>query len=281
MTTEIIITGTGCPRVLGDQAGPGLLVRRGNTTLQFDAGRATTMRLAQAGVDPEHLTCLFVTHHHSDHLLGVADLVHTRWIHTRRGWSREDNALPVVVPSGPATDLIGKLLDPWDDDIKVRNLHMGTNTRPRFDVSSYEPQSTPHVVWSDGTIEVDAFLVEHPPVVPSVGYKVRTPEGAIVISGDTLVCDAVFDAADGADLVVHEVILDDFARGSPVGEYHANAIDLGKQAEARGVSRLVLTHYVPTPPERDAVKAFADETRAGGFTGDLHAAWDLDRFEIG
>ena len=49
MSTEVVITGSGVPHVAPGSAGPGVLVRHGNTALQFDAGRATSLRLAEAG----------------------------------------------------------------------------------------------------------------------------------------------------------------------------------------------------------------------------------------
>ncbi|MDE0235132.1 MAG: MBL fold metallo-hydrolase, partial [bacterium] len=67
MATDVIITGTGMPVPSPDRAGPGVLVRSEEAVLQFDAGRATTMRLAGIGVSPVDLDAVFVTHHHSDH----------------------------------------------------------------------------------------------------------------------------------------------------------------------------------------------------------------------
>ncbi len=85
MATSVTITGSGNPGPSPDRAGPGVLVRHDGLNLQFDAGRATVMRLTALGVRPPELDALFVTHHHSDHLTGLADLVLTRWILDGRG----------------------------------------------------------------------------------------------------------------------------------------------------------------------------------------------------
>ena len=103
MTTELVVTGTGFPAPDANRAGPGALVRRGDVTLQFDAGRSTVQRLTAAGVSMPALTAFFATHHHSDHLTGLQDLLLTRWNLDRRDQSPP---LPIVVPDGPPTETL-------------------------------------------------------------------------------------------------------------------------------------------------------------------------------
>jgi len=62
MTTEVIITGTGNPAQSANRAGPGVLVRCGDISMQFDAGRSTVQRLAGAGQAVSKLTAFFATH---------------------------------------------------------------------------------------------------------------------------------------------------------------------------------------------------------------------------
>ena len=78
MTTTVVLTGTGMPHAQPGRAGPGVMVRHGELVLQFDAGRATVLRLVEAGVRPGDVDAVFITHHHSDHLTGLVDLVFTR-----------------------------------------------------------------------------------------------------------------------------------------------------------------------------------------------------------
>lgn len=95
------------------EPGPGVLVRHGRVALQFDAGRATVMRLAALGIDPAELAAVFVTHHHSDHLAGPTDLVLTRWL----GFGdARDTPLPVVAPRGPSATLQTLIPPPAHDD---------------------------------------------------------------------------------------------------------------------------------------------------------------------
>lgn len=84
---EISLTGTqGGPSLYKGLAGAGTLVKVGTISngcsdvhLQFDAGRATSLRLAELDVHPNMLDAVFLTHLHSDHTVGLVDLAQTRW----------------------------------------------------------------------------------------------------------------------------------------------------------------------------------------------------------
>jgi ribonuclease Z len=86
MTTKITVTGTGVPHVSPGRAGAGVLVECGDVRLQFDAGNATSLRLIEAGVHTNELSALFITHHHSDHLTGLTDVLFSRWLESHRGF---------------------------------------------------------------------------------------------------------------------------------------------------------------------------------------------------
>lgn len=93
------------------------MVRYGDIAMQFDAGRGTTLRLADLGILPHQLSALFLTHIHSDHVSDVPDLVLTRWVqHNVFG----NGPLPVVAPAGHAEKFLGRIFDLYEYDIDVR-----------------------------------------------------------------------------------------------------------------------------------------------------------------
>ncbi len=283
MTTTITITGTGCPIPSATRAGPGVLVRHGDIALQFDAGRSTVMRLSGAGIRLQDLTALFVTHHHSDHLTGLQDLVLTRWIMDRVTAS---TPLPVVAPQGPAIDFAQRMLDAWDHDIAVRNEHTGRSDAPTIDLIPFGYPAAPTEVWRHGAVRVLAGQVRHEPVHPAVGYRVETPDGAVVITGDTLVCDEVATLARGADVLVYEAMrftpLEQLPKHRQfVLDYHADTRLIGAQAAALDVPTLVLTHLIPPPDSEHERELFAADVRGGGFAGALMVADDLDVVTLG
>ncbi len=288
MTTRVTITGTGTPIPTPDRAGPGVLVEvesgSGDTVrLQFDAGRNTVMRLHGAGTSPGGLDALFLTHHHSDHLVGVDDLLLTRWV-----MDREQALAPidVVVPDGPCVRFVHGLADRWSEDLAVRAEHAGRARGPQVDVVAFAYPEAPTEVWRSGDVRVLAGQVRHEPVHPAVGYRIETPDGVVVVSGDTLVCDEMAVLATGADVLVYEAmrfseILSLPAHRRFIADYHADTIAIGRQAADLRVPTLVLTHLIPPPPTDAEEQVFVDDVRSGGYEGEVVVARDLTAVTLG
>lgn len=285
MTTEVVLTGTGTPRADAERAGAGTMVRVDDLVLQFDVGRATVMRLVAAGVQPAQVDAVFVTHHHSDHLVGLVDLVFCRWL----DHGTAAPALPIVAPEGPACRFASSMLDPWVDDIEVRRSHHEDDHPPEVDVRPFTPGSEPVDVWSDGSVTVSACAVHHEPVTPAVAYRVSTPDGVVVVSGDTIVCPEMEAFARGADVLVHETFHRDVVRPffpvmpalEAIADYHADTPELGAMAARAGVDTLVLTHLIPPPNTADDEQRFADAVTGAGFDGTVIVGRDLTSVVLG
>ncbi len=288
MSTSVTITGSGSPIPDAHRAGPGALVRYSDgagrpLALQFDAGRSTVQRLTGAEVWIPHLTAVFITHHHSDHLTGLADLVITHWTMDR---ADVEPPLPIVAPAGPSSDFAATLLHGWDADIAVRAAHAGRQSRPQIELLSFAVPDSPAEVWRRGDVVVSAGQVRHEPCPNSVGYRVDTPDGAVAISGDTRVCDEVAELAAGVDVLVYEAMRFSFFDELPphrayVKDYHADTRLIGAQAAELGVGKLILTHLIPAPLDEAGRRAFADEVRSGGYEGELVVADDLYTTAVG
>lgn len=283
--TDVILTGTGIPHPTPGRAGPGALVRHGDIALQFDAGRGTVIRLAEARCAPAFLAAIFLTHIHSDHLIDLADVTMTRWLQQQL---HRTGPLHIVATEGDAARFVEHMFDIWNEDIRLRTHHVGSNP-PEFVLHTFVTPEQPTEVWrsADSTVIVEAVAVHHEPVHDAVAYRVRTPDGVVVISGDTRVCDEVEQFATGADVLVHEACrktaLGESTKGTvfeKIFSYHADSVPLGGLAERAGVKHLALTHLIPSPKNETEERGFVDDVRAGGFTGAVTAGRDLDVFRI-
>ena len=264
MTTSVIITGTGTPLYVPHRAGAGALVLYGDTAqqydtaLQFDTGQATRLRMSEAGFDISALSAIYFTHHHSDHMLGLADVLTTRWMET---YKDEVPPLPIVAPDGVAADIAAGVMDVWAPEVAMRMEHVEYPNRPEPEVIRFTPTDTVDVVDTRGPVTVKSALVDHPPVVPAVGYRVETPDGIVAVSGDTRVCPGLEALCEDADIAVCEVIRLEglvglLSKPEKIAAYHAEVGELGAMAERARVKHLVLTHLIPAPPNWIAESMF-------------------------
>lgn len=94
--------------------GPATLVEASRLSLLFDAGRGVATQLAKAGTRVEDLDAVFITHHHFDHIGGLADLIMAAWNNGRTA------PLLIVGPLGTDTIIDGMLEHVYARDINFR-----------------------------------------------------------------------------------------------------------------------------------------------------------------
>ena len=315
----VTLTGTmGGPPNYNGLAGPGTLVRYGDDSndcsavrLQFDAGRATSVRLTQAGVAPGQLNAVFFTHMHSDHVDGFADLMQVRWHYSPKG-PRLDVvcSADAVSPDGhtvSCTKFAAHLADAYLQSGEIAQRVTEDKSRPAGGpaeltrVVAFEPKNEPQVVWSSGDVKVSAIRSTH--IAGHASYRVDTPAGSVVIGGDagsdtpappraSSTSEQVEKLAMGADVIVHStihpVMAPDKGSGMPAPFYfrQSTASDLGAMAKRAGAKHLMLTHLIPpVGAERQGAYKIpggalteADYRKAaqsGGFTGNTVVGTDL------
>ncbi len=154
------------------------------------------------------------------------------------------------------------------------------------------PPMDPVVIYprDENGVQVSAILVQHAPVFPAMAYRIDTPTGSVVISGDTGPCDNVVRIAQGADVLVHEVIDVPFLAArvanlpnrdaiiSHLTMSHTSPSDAAGIAQRAGVKTLVLSHLVPGDDEFTTEDW---ETKAGsGFDGRVVCGVELDQFDL-
>lgn len=275
---EVTLTGTqGGPPVYNGLAGAGTLVRYGteenncsSTVLQFDVGRGTLQRLSEVNVPAGRVKAIFLTHIHSDHVDGLADLMQVRWHFGSKGPKIDlICSTDVVSPRGHTVSCGG--LARYIGHAYVQSGEVAQRLAENGDrlpggpadlinLSTVTPTAAPAKVWSDGDVSVTAIASRHVP--GHMSYRVDTPAGSVVIGGDAgndkpapprdhSTSVSVETLAQGADILVHSTIHPVFGPDQdsgfppPIFFRQSTASDLGALAERAGVSNLMYTHLIP------------------------------------
>ena len=191
---------------------------------------------------PSDLRIAFTTHLHSDHTVGLADLILTPWTLERTA------PLELYGPPGIRA-MANHVLAAYREDIQVR-LHGGEPAnKTGYKVNAHELKVG--VVYRDANVTVTAFRVPHGEWRDAFGYRFDTSDGrSIVISGDTGPTDAVITACHGCDVLIHEVYSTAGFAKRPVewqryhARYHTSSAELAEIATKARPGLLVLTHQL-------------------------------------
>ncbi|HYC73768.1 MBL fold metallo-hydrolase [Brevundimonas sp.] len=279
----VTLLGTGAPPPLADRFGPATLVQAGGQVLLFDAGRGATIRLLQLEVPGSALTATFLTHLHSDHVVGLPDLWLTGWLRGAHGGRSEPFRL--VGPPGTVA-MAASLEQAFAADIGYRLTQGLPPAGGRIAAQEFDHEGVVHDL--DG-LRVTAFRVDHGRAVDQAfGYRIDYSGRSVVISGDARPSEAVVRFAEGADLLIHEVAFaSDEAEAAVPGvalilATHTRPREAGRIFAAARPGMAVYSHIV-----RPAIGGFEwapmsdliDQTRET-YDGPLTLGADLTAFDI-
>jgi ribonuclease Z len=134
------------------------------------------------------------------------------------------------------------------------------------------------VVFRSDDLLVTAFLVDHRPVEPAIGFRFDYRGRSVVISGDTLPTESLRRHAEGADLLLHEALQPDMLRSlshaakasgrdvaakvsTDILTYHTFPEEAARIAQDANVGHLVLHHILPPMPAAILHPAFLGDSR--------------------
>jgi len=241
--THVILLGTGTPNADPARSGPAVAIVVDSNTYIIDAGPGIVRRAAAAKIPMASLRIAFLTHLHSDHTVGLPDLMLSPWVLGRT------TPLAVYGPPG-TTAMVDHLEAAYAQDIDIR-LHGGEpSNKTGYGGKGHDVPAG--VVYRDSLVTVTAFEVAHGKWPHAYGYRFQTPDRVIVISGDTAPSDAVARACSGCDVLVHEVISSESLKGrTPEWQayhraYHTPGYELGDIATKARPKLLVLYHQLPS-----------------------------------
>jgi ribonuclease Z len=205
----VTLLGTGAgPPVNLDRYEAGTLVEAGGQKLLFDCGRGVTFRLAQAGVNLAEIHRVFLTHLHSDHVVGIPDLFLTPW----SAGSARQTRFEVWGPAGTVA-MMDNIQKAFAFDIHIRRDVDEKFPGEGISVSSHDVKEG-RVFEQDG-VTITTFFVDHGPVKPALGYRVDSGGHSVVLSGDTRFSENLIKHAQGVDLLIHETLDGDALSANP------------------------------------------------------------------
>jgi len=228
-----------------------LLIQNKHRVVLVDCGGSPVPRLIHAGIQPDQLSDLLLTHFHPDHVAGAPLLLMDLWL---QGRSR-----PLTVHGLEHTiSRLRTMLDLYDWDKWPGFFPV------EFNIISEKEGS---LVFQDADLVLTASPVKH--LLPTIGIRIEIPSSgaSAAYSSDTEPCDAVVRLAAGVDILIHE------ASGESMG--HSSARQAGEIACKSGARCLALIHYSPHIAADQLIRA-ARET----YTGPVCFARDFGEFTL-
>ena len=248
--TQLILLGTGTPNADPDRSGPSLAIVVGDASYIVDFGPGVVRRAASLSknrggsfeaLNPENLKIAFLTHLHSDHTAGYADLILTPWVLGR------SEPLRVFGPKG-LKRMTEKIIDAYNEDISYRIQGLEPANENGWKVKVEEIDGG--LIYADDRVQVTAFKINHGTWEHAFGYKFVTPDKTIVVSGDTAPSKKLIEMTRGADILVHEVYSQaGFDQRTEVwkkyhASHHTSTFELGEIAKKSKPGLLILHHIL-------------------------------------
>ena len=276
--SRLILLGTaGGPTPKPNRSAPAQVIVVNGASYVIDCGNGVARQMVLAKLKLSSMKSVFLTHHHSDHNADYGNLLLLAWATDLT--KRIDTYGPP-----PLAKMTEQFLALNDYDIRTRIADEGRP--PLANLIVPHEVSEAGLVMQDENVKITCALVQHPPVTPALAYRFDCPDRSIVISGDTRPSKNLVALAQGADVLVHEVmhlpsietLIASDTNAKTLREHllasHTTCEEVGKVATEAGVKTLVLSHFVPGgyPFLKDEV--WADAVRPN-FSGNLIVGHDL------
>lgn len=281
---KVTLLGTGVPTPRPTSFSASTLIEAGKEKLLIDLGRGSTMQLYKLKIPLGAVTASFLTHLHSDHIVGLPDMWLTGWLATP--WASRKGPMKLYGPKGTVS-MTENLTKAFADDIRIRidDEHLDP-AAVAFAAKDIEPG----LVYETNGVNVTAIEVNHgEKIKPAFGYVIEYDGHKVVLSGDTKYDERIARAAKGAELLIHEVavIEPELLVKNPVYKdiqaHHTSPEEAGRIFASAAPKLAVYSHIVfgtlkPAPdiPEEPLILRTRTE-----YNGPLLVGRDMMSFRIG
>ena len=275
--TKLIVLGSGTPNPDPNRAGSAYAVVVNETPYLIDFGPGVIRRAASLsppwGGKIEAMTVknfehAFLTHIHSDHSAGLADLLLTPWIMGR------DKKLNLYGPKG-LEQMASSTLEAFEDDINYRIYGTQPSNKIGYKFNFYLLNEG--LIYEDENVSVEAFTVPHGSFDDAYGFRFTTEDKVIVFSGDTGPSKTLEKFAAGADILVHEVYSNaGFLKKTKDWQiyhkgHHTSTFEVGERASRAKPKLLLLSHILFWGSTTDEILKETQST----YKGEIKIAEDL------
>lgn len=305
---ELVVLGTASQAPTRRRNHNGYFLRWDDEGLLFDPGEGTQRQMLFAGVTASQVTRICVTHFHGDHCLGLPGVL------ARMSLDRVPHPVEICYPAGSRevfrrlrhASLFRDVLDLRERRIRGAGPVVVEGAAFRLEARALS-HSVPTVGYRltepDGRRMLPDRLAAFGIAGPDIGRLQRA--GRLSVAGrtvtleqvseprpgqrfafimDTRLCDAAFELAEQADMLVCESTFAN-AEAALARDYgHLTAGQAGQIAARARVRRLVLTHFSQryesdSGSRSDGVERMAGEA-AEAFGGEVVVASDLARIPV-
>ena len=292
---HVYLVGSGGPINNAKRVAPCIAVMCAGEFFLFDVGPGSYRNVDLMRLPVVYLSAIFLTHFHSDH---IGDLGEANVLSCANGRTKP---LDIYGPEG-VEKVVNGFIMAYEQDTKYRNDHHGDevfNLKAAIPISKtiklQDPNERELVFDKDG-LKVYAFVVDHTPVVPALGYRIEYGGNVVVITGDTIKTDNLVKHSKNADILFSEAISFDMIDNAivplkrqnltravkimtDIKEYHMSPVIAAELAKEAEVKKLVYVHVVPALLNEKIEQVFLKGV-SDVFTGDIVLGKDMMKFRL-
>ena len=292
---KVFLIGTGGPFPNEVRLGPCVAFIAAGEFFLIDIGPGTFRIVSLMRLPTPFLNKILLTHFHSDHIgdLGEANMI--SWANGR------ENAIEVYGPEG-VEEVVNGFNMAYNHDTGYRLAHHGPDVlsldagKLKSNTIKFGDPNEKVLVFEKDGLEVSAFVVDHFPVKPAVGYRIEYKGNVVVVTGDTVKTDNLVKHCKDADMLITEAISFDLLNNmvgglkrsgmekagkimEDVQTYHMKPVDAAQVAKEAGVKKLVYVHVTPPIPNEASEKRYLEGV-SEIFDGEIIMGKDRMKFKL-